>query len=590
MGGLIPGDKIEEIKNRADIVAIVSEYLTLRRAGRNLLGLCPFHQEKTPSFTVSPDKQIFYCFGCGAGGDLFTFLMKISGMSYPEAIRYLAGKMGIAIPEADRSGRQNRQAGVREQIFRINQLAAEYFSKNLYSDDGKAAREYLKQRGIEDETAMRFSLGYASPGWNVLRDYFRRKGMPLELVSQAGLIIPKNDDYYDRFRGRLIFPIQNNAGGVVAFGGRSLDDSTPKYLNSPETPVYTKGKNLYGLYLNRDRIRGLDQVILAEGYFDLLSLWSAGMENSVATLGTALTADQVDLIRRFTRNVVVLFDSDEAGQKAMRRSLELFLPAGMQAKVVVLSDGHDPDSFIRAFGREKISAVIENAYSLVDYFIEEVIGKAGSFEDMRDVTRDAVSLMTRIENPLERELFIKRVSERLAIDHDSLKREIGLATRPREDKPPAAARRPKKSLDDSLEVGLLHLLLEYPERIPASCEVGLFKCFLDEETRGLGDILWQAYAEQGPGNFNSSVVLNGLTEGPLRARLLRMMIEPFPYGRDVLDRVLEDLGKQLHRRWFRHRQQLLQGELSQAETRGDRDGCRRILEEKNRLLMEERGF
>ncbi|MDZ4165380.1 MAG: toprim domain-containing protein, partial [Smithellaceae bacterium] len=328
---------------------------------------------------------------------------------------------------------------------------------------------------------------------------------------------------------------------------------------------------------------------LVEGYFDLLSLWSAGIESSVATLGTALTADQVDLIRRFTRNVIILFDPDEAGQKAMRRSLELFLPAGMQAKVVVLADGHDPDSYIRTFGSERMASVIENAFPLVDYFIEEVIGKACSFEDLQGVTREAVSLMARIENPLEKDLFIKRVSERLAIDHESLKREIHLATKPREDKIQAAVQRPKKTTDDTLELGLLHLLLEYPDRIPAIYEGGVFKYFIDEETKSLGEILWQAYADHGPGNFNSSFVLGGLTEGPLRERLLRMMIDPPPYGSDVLDRALEDMGKQLRRRWFRQRQLILREELSKAETRGDRDGCLRILEEKNRLMMEERG-
>ncbi|MDP2156523.1 MAG: hypothetical protein Q8K68_02290, partial [Nitrospirota bacterium] len=265
------------------------------------------------------------------------------------------------------------------------------------------------------------------------------------------------------------------------------------------------------------------------------------------------------------------------------------LPAGMQAKVVILSEGHDPDSYIRTLGSEKMSTVLENAYPLVDYFIEEVIGKAGSFEDLREVTKEAVSLMARIENPLDRELFIKRVSERLAIDHESLKKAIELATKPREDKFQAAAQRPKKATDDTLELGLLHLLLEYPDRIPAIYEGGVFKYFIDEETKRLGDILWQAYSDHGPGNFNPSFVLSGLTEGPLRERLLRMMIEPPPYESDVLDRVLADTGKQLRRRCFRHRQLILQEELLQAETRGDRDGCRRLLEEKNKLMMEERG-
>lgn len=596
MSKYIPEDKIEEIKNRADIVTVISEYLSLRKAGRNLLGLCPFHQEKTPSFTVSPEKQIFYCFGCGAGGHVFAFLMKINGMSFPDAVRYLAEKTGVVVDGLDREQDYGKQS-IREQIISVNQLAAEFFTKTLYSAAGNSAREYLSRRGLNEETARRFSLGYSPPAWTNLRDFFQRRGTALDLVCQAGLIIAKNADYYDRFRGRLIFPIFNSTGAIVAFGGRSLDDSVPKYLNSPETPVYTKGKNLYGLFLTREAIRARDLVVLVEGYFDLLSLWNVGIENCVATLGTALTAEQVDLLRRFTRNVVVLFDSDQAGQKAMRRSLELFLTSGVQARVLVLPKGDDPDSFVRAHGKTRLTSEIDAAYPLVDYFIEEVIGRSGSFEDIREVTREAVSLMAAIENPLERDIFVKRVADRLAIDHDSLKKEIerqagSKLAGPKEEKPQRQSARMGDSMGDSKEdmpeLGLLHIMLERPEKIPGLYQSGIFSCFGNEEAKKLGETIHEVYAQQGAGRFDASFILNDLVEGPLRTRLLKLMMAPTPYTTDILDRVVEDIASQIRKRWLRKKHLLLNRDLLKAETRGDREECRRILEEKSRLIIEER--
>lgn len=585
--GKIPEDKIEEIKNRADIVTVISEYLSLRKAGRNLLGLCPFHQEKTPSFTVSPEKQIFYCFGCGAGGHVFAFLMKITGMSFPDAVRYLADKTGVVIDDPDRP-KDHGQQSIREKIFSVNQLAAEFFTKTLHSAAGNSARGYLLRRGLNEETVKRFSLGYATPAWTNLRDFFQRRGIALDLVCQAGLIIAKNGDYYDRFRGRLIFPIFNSTGAVVAFGGRSLDDSVPKYLNSPETPVYTKGKNLYGLFLTREAIRARDLVVLVEGYFDLLSLWSAGIENCVATLGTALTVEQVDLVRRFTRNVVVLFDSDEAGQKAMRRSLELFLASGVQARVLVLPEGDDPDSFVRTHGKASLASKIDEAYPLVDYFIEEVIGRSGSFEDIREVTREAVSLMAAIENPLERNLFIKRIADRLAIDHENLKKEIQRQTKPQEEKPKSQPRIKDDSKEDRPELAVLHIMLEHPEMIPALSEA--LSCFGNEEAKKLGETIHMVYTQQGLGRFDASFILNDLAEGPLRTRLLKLMIAPSPYASDILARVVEDITSQIRKRWLRKKHLLLNRDLLKAETRGDQEECRRILEEKSRLIMEERGI
>jgi len=310
-------NKIEEIKNRVDIVELASEYLTLKKAGRNFVGLCPFHQEKTPSFTVNREKQIFYCFGCGQGGNAITFLMKISGKSFPEAIKDLAQKTSVVLPPPRLTSKESREnESLREKITALNLRAAQHFARNLYSPAGKEARLYLQNRELTEDTTKKFRLGYAPDSWSSLADYIERSGVPLKLAEQAGLLIPgKEGKFYDRFRGRLIFPIENIFGEVVAFGGRILDKGEPKYLNSPESPVYIKGKNLYGLNKTKDEIRRNGFALIVEGYFDLISLVNAGVGNVVATLGTALTREHLELLRRYTVDIVALFDPD-GGEKS----------------------------------------------------------------------------------------------------------------------------------------------------------------------------------------------------------------------------------------------------------------------------------
>ena len=316
--------KIEEIKNRVDIVDLVSEYLTLKKAGRNFTGLCPFHQEKTPSFSVNRDKQIFYCFGCGEGGNVITFLMKIADKTFPEAIKDLAEKTGVILPAISSSKEGRQKDSLKEGIISLNLKAAQQFSRNLSSSAGHAARKYLQNRGISDEIIKQFRLGYVPDTWRSLTDYIESSGLSMKLAEQAGLVIAgKEGSFYDRFRGRLIFPIENVFGEIVAFGGRILEKGEPKYLNSPESPVYIKGKNLYGLNKAREEIRKKGFALIVEGYFDLISLWNAGICNVVATLGTALTREHLELLRRYTVEVVALFDPDEAGIKALDRSLYL---------------------------------------------------------------------------------------------------------------------------------------------------------------------------------------------------------------------------------------------------------------------------
>jgi len=282
--------KIEEIKSRIDIIELASEYLTLKKAGRNFTGLCPFHQEKTPSFTVNREKQIFYCFGCGEGGNAITLLMKIANMTFPEAVKALAEKAGVVLPLRSVNKDGSQKDSLREEITNLNLRAAQQFSRNLFSPAGKVAREYLQGRGVSDETIKQFRLGLAPDTWRSLTDYIEGSGSSLKLAEQAGLIVSgKEGSFYDRFRGRLIFPIENVFGEIVAFGGRVMEKGEPKYLNSPESPVYIKGKNLYGLNKAKEEIRKKGFALIVEGYFDLISLWNAGIGNVVATLGTALT-------------------------------------------------------------------------------------------------------------------------------------------------------------------------------------------------------------------------------------------------------------------------------------------------------------
>ena len=417
--------KIEEIKNRVDIVDLVSEYLTLKKAGRNFTGLCPFHQEKTPSFSVNRDKQIFYCFGCGEGGNVITFLMKIADKTFPEAIEYLAEKTGVVLPPMS-SGKEGRQKdSLKDGIINLNLKAAQQFSRNLASPAGTAARKYLQNRGIAEEIIKQFRLGYVPDTWRSLTDYIENNGFSMKLAEQAGLVIAgKEGSFYDRFRGRLIFPIENVFGEIVAFGGRVLEKGEPKYLNSPESPVYTKGKNLYGLNKAKEEIRKRGFALIVEGYFDLISLWNAGICNVVATLGTALTREHLELLRRYTVEVVALFDPDEAGRKALDRSLELFLSMRMQARALILPEGCDPDDYVKKYGKDKLDELIAHAPAISDYYIDNVLGGGKTFEDKRDMIKTAMEFTNKIDDEIEKNLFIKRIAEKLGINQELLKKEI----------------------------------------------------------------------------------------------------------------------------------------------------------------------
>jgi DNA primase len=590
--GHISPEKIEEVKRRADIVDLVSEYVTLKKGGKNFLGLCPFHKEKTPSFTVNRDKQIFYCFGCGEGGNVLAFLMKINNMSFPEAVRHLAGKTGVVIPERVLTREEREHSRTRDEISRINRMAAKYFSENLFSEAGKAARAYLGRRGIQDEVIKEFNLGFATDGWRNLKEYFEKAKVPLKLVEHAGLIITKTNgggSYYDRFRGRLIFPIEDVAGNVIAFGGRILGEGEPKYLNTPESPVFFKGRNLYGLNRTKEDIRRKGYAILVEGYFDLITLWSAGSRNVVASLGTALTKEHVDLVRRYTNEVIALFDPDVAGKKALARSIELFLSGNVHAKAAVLPEGYDPDQYVRTYGNESLAGIIGRAQSMVDYYIENFIGRVSTVEEKRDALREAVSYIVNIDNISERDLFIRRVSEKLGLNQELLTKEINRAVKTQTVHSVSVAREPGMDID-TVELSLIHIMLEYPLKISEIVRQDIFDFFMSANLQSLAQRLKNSYEKEGSEGFDASLFIQNIEYDAIRQKLLKKMINDNPYDEGIIDRIITDTLKQIKRKWYKEKRRMLTTEIKKADEGGNHELSNRLLVEKERLLREEKAL
>ena len=421
--GLISEDVINQVKDRVDIAEVVGHHVSLTRAGQNLKGLCPFHQEKSPSFTVNSSKQIFHCFGCGAGGNVFTFLTRITGTSFPEVVRDLGRKVGIEIQES--AGQSGPLAAQTARVESLNQAVVGWFRQNL--DDpklGEEARTYLAGRGMTDATLERFVVGFAPNEWDGLSKALMKQGFTAAELAMAGLTVAREhaSGSYDRFRGRVMFPITDLRKRVVGFGGRILGEGTPKYLNSPDTPLFKKGQTLYALDLAREAVARLKTVIVVEGYFDAVALHQAGLTHTVATLGTALTAEHIQVLRRFASKVVLLFDPDQAGVRAALRGLDLFVNSGLGVKVVTLPDGDDPDTYVRKQGPEAFARLEEQAPSLLDFALEHRLSTAESstIEGRIRSVDDVLRILQKSEHPIEREERIRVVAERLEISQQRL--------------------------------------------------------------------------------------------------------------------------------------------------------------------------
>lgn len=415
---------IQEIKEKNDIVSVVSEYVSLKRTGRSLIGLCPFHSEKTPSFNVNQSKQFYYCFGCQTGGDVFSFIMRLESLDFVAAARMLADRAGIPWP--DTAGNTNEDHGKQVELYKINQLAMAFFEQCLYRTEyGKAALDYLKNRGLTIETCQKFHLGFAPGAWHNLTDVLRKKGASLELAETVGLVSFGEKGYYDRFRDRVIFPIADPKGNVIGFGGRIFHSSgsgQPKYLNSPETPIFRKGHFLYGLSLAKEAIRRKKLAIITEGYLDVIQAHQAGFEHTVASLGTALTKEQARMIKRYATEIILAYDADTAGQHATIRGMEILKEAGLKVKVLSLPPGDDPDSFIKNRGASEFAKQLDAASNLTDFKISLAIKNynLNTPEGKVQAVQSALPQIAELDNNIAREFYLRKLSLEIGVSETSV--------------------------------------------------------------------------------------------------------------------------------------------------------------------------
>ena len=493
----IPDDVIREVRERADIVAIVGERVQLRKAGQNHKGLCPFHQEKTPSFNVNGDKRFFYCFGCQKKGDVFTFLMEFEGKSFVEAVEGLATSLGVDIPEDARKSAYGQRSEW-GRLLEVNARACDYYVDQLSKPAGQPARDYLSDRGITAHTAKRFSLGFAPDGWHELGNYLAEQNVPREQSLKLGLAIANSNGrgMYDRFRDRLMCPVMLLGGEVAGFSGRRIhnDPNNPKqgakYINSPESVVYKKSRLLFGARQAKEAIRKRGRAILVEGNFDVISLHQAGFEETVAPLGTALTAEQVERLRRLTKRVVLLYDGDTAGRAASRKSLEALLAADVEVHIARLSEGDDPDSIVKQHGPEALATVLDRAQPGVEYFIHEVWSAAATSADGRAAAlAEAASVLGSVANRTKRDLLIGTLASALGIDEALARRSLRDAHRRTQPQSNQTVTAEIPVPDDGPapreELEIISILADHPELLEVAEQNGVFSLLTDGRLRDM---------------------------------------------------------------------------------------------------------
>lgn len=424
-----PPSFIDEVVARNPIEDVVGQYVNLKRSGANLFGLCPFHGEKTPSFSVAPDKGIYYCFGCHKGGGVINFQMEIEGLSYGDAVRALAKRAGLEVPEDPQFQSRYKQ---QERLWALSKEAARYFHSKLYAQEGTEGLSYAQKRGMPKSTLTKFGIGFAPNSWNGLVDAMKAKGYTDQELKDAGLVSEKNGRIYDRFRNRLMFPIIDVRGNVIGFGGRVMDNSTPKYLNSPETIIFNKRKNLFALNLAKKSKLGY--LILVEGYMDAVALHQYGFDCAVASLGTSLTQEHAVLLSRYTEQVVLIYDGDEAGQNATRRAIPMLEAAGIQVKVLRMHDAKDPDEYLKKFGADKFKILLEEASNRVEYQMGAIARKYHLNDDEERIQflREAADLVASLPSPVQREIYGGRAAETAKVTPEAMKLEVDRARKRRE--------------------------------------------------------------------------------------------------------------------------------------------------------------
>lgn len=416
-----PPSFLDELVQRNPIEDVVGQYVSLKRSGANLFGLCPFHGEKTASFSVNPDKGIYYCFGCHKGGGAVNFMMEIEGLSYPDAVRSLAKRVGMEVPEDDQYQSRYRQ---QERLWALNKEAARFFNAQLYTEAGAQGLAYAQKRGMPKSILTKFGIGFAPDSWNALTDAMRQKGYTDQELRDANLVSDKNGHIYDRFRNRLMFPIIDVRGNVIGFGGRVMNNSTPKYLNSTDTLVFNKRKNLFAM--NYAKKTKMGYIILVEGYMDAIALHQYGFDCAVASLGTSLTEDQATLLSKYTDQVVLIYDGDEAGQNATRRAIPMLEKAGLQVKVLKMRDAKDPDEYLKKFGADKFKVLLEESANRVEYQLGAIAKKYNISLDEERVKyiQECADLISTLPSPVQREVYSGRVADNAKISLEAMKLEV----------------------------------------------------------------------------------------------------------------------------------------------------------------------
>ncbi len=593
---MIPQDKIDEIRQRADIVQIIAEYLPLRKSGKNHIGLCPFHSEKTPSFTVNEEKQIFYCFGCGTGGNAFTFLMKQENLSFPEAIRTVAKRVGIDLSLLDKKPSVEEQK--RELMFLANHAAEDFYQHNLLASPGsEKARGYIKNRGLKPEIVKNFKLGYAPHGRDSLVKFLVNKGISLELAEKAGLVQRKDKDFYDRFRNRIMFPITDVRNRVIGFGGRALGNEEPKYLNSPASSLFKKGETVYGMYQAKSSVSNKGFVLVVEGYFDLLTMHQYGFLNTVATLGTALTTDHLRRLKGYAKEIYTLFDSDEAGKSAALRSVPMFIEEDIHARVVLMPAGMDPDDLLQKQGALAMSQYIEKAKPIMDFFLDSIRMKFDIETPNGKVSflETAAPYVASVKNAIERDVYVEKIANIIHIRPDAVLSAIRAASEIRSQKPapagskqgsevrgkatPTANEIISKGGSAKTEETILKIVLAGPHLYNESVKgaIEMFKTdFLKEAGMLIMDVL-QKGTSSGKNSFDIASIIERAPSDKAKAWLLKTSVEDDGSIKEEPERQLEDCCKRVFMTSrLKKETSILLKKLEEAEKKGDIDGFKTL--------------
>ena len=583
MARTIPEDTINQIKNAANIVDIVSDRVVLEKSGRNYKGLCPFHAEKTPSFTVSADKQIFYCFGCHTGGNIFSFVMQHEGLSFPEAVRALGKQYGIEVPDHRMSPEQKRRLSEKEKLFRINELAMQFYQKTLRDPrHGQQAKAYLVGRGMTRNIIEGHHLGYSPNRWDgLLRDLGQRK-VPLELIAKTGLIVPRKQGsgYYDRFRDRIMFPILDQNQRVIGFGGRVMGDGMPKYLNSPETSLYNKRQSLYGIQKAKPEIRKSGVVYLVEGYFDALALHLYGISNAVATLGTALTPEHVQMLKGWvgpSGKAILVYDSDQAGIKAAQRSIAIFEQGFLDARILVLPDGYDPDDYLKEYGPDDFLKASENALGMVPFLIESAIQRYGlRLEGKVKVVSALQPALAHVQDNIARSLYIKQLAERLDIDETAIMEKVRRSSVQRpmgRPKIEAGLSKIGTAGPDRLEQQIVAMMIRFPVMIPEIVGNNILDYFEDEKLKTIGQMI--IHQKDGD-KMSVADWVSMIDDSNYQNMLAKLAIQDQHWERQGCERLLDQF-KSRHRRKIKND---LQRQIEAAERDNDVDLLSTLLKQK----------